>query len=237
MDILDSISILSLLLAILASVIIILHLTKYPQPMKVMDVVWPLTSLWAGIFSLWAYFSFGKARKWQDTSSEEKTDRSMPGVKMDMPMEHRPFWQKVLLSTFHCGAGCTLADIIGEGFGFRLLASLGLQGVFWQWTLDYLLALAIGIYFQYAAIRPMMKNMVAGKVFARAFKVDFFSLTAWQIGMYTFSYIIFFLVFPRQLSHNSWSFWFIMQLAMCAGFIFAYPVNWLLIKKGIKPAM
>ncbi|MFR0836302.1 MAG: hypothetical protein ACLSG8_09445 [Barnesiella sp.] len=34
-------------------------------------------------------------------------DMNMPEMK-----DERPFWQKVTLSTFHCGAGCTLADII-----------------------------------------------------------------------------------------------------------------------------
>jgi hypothetical protein len=32
-------------------------------------------------------------------------------------------------------------------------------------------------------------------------------------------------------------FWFAMQLAMVAGFITAYPVNWWLIRAGIKEKM
>lgn len=245
MELFDFISKFSLLSALFASVVIIFLLIKYPQPMKVMNFVWPLTALWAGLLSLWAYFSFGTPRiSSSDLDFQEKQEMNSSNMKMDMSgmmknisKEHRPFWQKVLLSTFHCGAGCTLADIIGEGLGFRLLSFLGLQGIFWQWMFDYLLALVVGVYFQYAAIRPMMKGMTASNVFVRAFRIDFFSLTAWQIGMYAFSYSIFFFVFSEPLSRDTWSFWFIMQLAMCAGFILAYPVNWLLIKKRIKPVM
>ena len=40
---------------------------------------------------------------------EMKMDMSMG----NMPMEY-PHWQSVALSALHCGAGCTLADIIGE---------------------------------------------------------------------------------------------------------------------------
>ncbi|WP_442879793.1 DUF4396 domain-containing protein, partial [Cetobacterium sp.] len=32
-------------------------------------------------------------------------------------------------------------------------------------------------------------------------------------------------------------FWFMMQIAMCCGFLTAYPVNWWLVKKGIKMGM
>lgn len=32
-------------------------------------------------------------------------------------------------------------------------------------------------------------------------------------------------------------FWFMMQLAMVTGFLTACPVNWLLLKTGVKEAM
>lgn len=231
MDTLTFISIISLSLALISAIGILMHVDRHPQSMKVMDAVWPLTALWGGAIAFWAYFSFGKAKQ-----MTMKMDMHMD-MPMDMKMDDKPFWQKVTLSTFHCGAGCTLADIIGEGIGSRFLPFLGLQGIGWNWMLDYVLALVIGAFFQYQAIRPMLKDKPAGEVFAKAIKVDFLSLTAWQVGMYAFSYVLFFVVLSQPLSHNTWSFWFVMQLAMCAGFILSYLMNWFLIKKGIKPAM
>jgi hypothetical protein len=36
---------------------------------------------------------------------------------------------------------------------------------------------------------------------------------------------------------NSPEFWFAMQLSMLAGFCTSYPVNWLLIRAGLKEKM
>lgn len=234
MDIFTIVSVIFLSLALLSAIIIVFNLSSHPQPMKVMNVVWTLTALWSTVLGLAAYFSFGKKTMKMDDGMD--MDMSM-GTGMQMEMKQDKFWQKVALSTFHCGAGCTLADIIGESLGYRILSAFGLYGIGWSWTLDYILALLIGAGFQYAAIRPMMQKASPGSVFSKALKIDFLSLTSWQIGMYGLSYIIFFVILSEPLSHNTFGFWFIMQLAMCAGFLFSFPMNWFLIKKGIKPSM
>lgn len=226
MEILSFIAVFSLIMAFLSTLILASYLYTYPQPMKVMNLVWPLTALWGGLAALWAFLTFGRVR-----GMIQHPDKG----KMQMP--ERPFWQNVALSTFHCGAGCTVADLIGEGFGPWLLRPLGWTGIGWMWGLDYVLALLFGAAFQYAAIRPGLPSLSSGQVFMRALKIDFLSLTSWQTGMYACSYLILFVLLPEPLTHSDWSFWFVMQLAMFAGFFFSYPVNWLLIKRGAKPAM
>lgn len=248
----ELLSILSLSLAALSLLAILFHLSRHGQPMEIMNVVWPLTALWAGVLAVWAYFSFGKSSgstemnmKMPDGMKMESGMKMVPdttmesGMKMEGGQMHgsRPEWQKIALSTFHCGAGCTLADLIGETLGAGLLAAAGATGIAWQWTLDYGLALLIGAFFQFAAIRPMSAGQSSGSLFIRALKIDFLSLTGWQTGMYLFSYLVFFVWHSEPFARTSFEFWFVMQLAMCAGFCFSYPVNWLLIKKGVKPAM
>ena len=44
-------------------------------------------------------------------------------------------------------------------------------------------------------------------------------------------------LFGAMAAVNSPAFWFTMQIAMLAGFITSYPVNWWLIKVGIKERM
>ncbi|EAC6516450.1 DUF4396 domain-containing protein, partial [Listeria monocytogenes] len=39
------------------------------------------------------------------------------------------------------------------------------------------------------------------------------------------------------LEPNKIEYWFIMQIAMLIGFFTSYPINWYLVKKGIKHAM
>jgi Domain of unknown function (DUF4396) len=41
----------------------------------------------------------------------------------------------------------------------------------------------------------------------------------------------------ERMEANSVEFWFMMQLAMLAGFATSYPVNWWLISIGVKEKM
>lgn len=249
-NILHIVSILSLISGFLCASVILFSIFPYRrQPMKIMEAVWPLTGLWAGGIGLWAYLQMGISRNTlpkmdmkkraspQDglSKSSRMADLKMEKTEMNMPSHSR--WQTVALSTLHCGAGCTLADIIGEWFTFFVPLSIGGSFIAGQWTLDYLLALVIGVFFQYAAIRPM-EHLSRRATIGKAFKIDFLSLTSWQIGMYGWMAVVMFVMyrgmpFPR----NSWEFWFMMQIAMCCGFLTSYPINWILVKSGIKKGM
>ena len=89
---------------------------------------------------------------------EMKMDMSgMKDMNMDMSMGDmsmkRPHWQSVALSALHCGAGCTLADIIGEWFTNYIPVTVAGSQLIGNWVLDFILALIIGVYFQFYAIR------------------------------------------------------------------------------------
>ena len=169
-------------------------------------------------------------------------DAIMPGMAgmkgMKMTVEgKRSSWQRTVLSTLHCGAGCTLADLIGECFAWLVPVSLGGSLLAGSWVLDYALALVIGIGFQYAAIREM-EPVGVREALGRAAKADALSLTAWQTGMYGWMALVHFAFFAdHPLPRTSWTFWFMMQIAMGWGFAFSYPVNAWLIRHGIKKGM
>ena len=61
MILLQIISVLIVVSALIAALIIGLDLTRRRQPMRIMNPVWILTGLWAGAIALWAYFSFGRS--------------------------------------------------------------------------------------------------------------------------------------------------------------------------------
>lgn len=197
---------------------------RQPQPMAVMNWVWPINALWAGPVGIWAYWSIGRTGP-----------RSAQAQPAQMEMPPRPFWQRVAAGTLHCGAGCSLADLVGpilfRAAPFVIAGSL----VFGEWTLDYILALLIGVTFQYAAISPMLHQRGA-RIWWRALKIDFLSLTAWQVGMYGWMALVIFVWFG-PIPPTRIEFWFLMQLAMACGFLTSYPMNWWLIKAGIKTAM
>ena len=199
---------------------------RQPPPMAVMRYVWPINALWGGVLGVAAYWALGRM---PPRSRSHSSKQAMGDA------EERAFWQKVVAGTLHCGAGCSLADLIGP-FVFMLLPFTVLGNeVFGEWTLDYILALAIGVTFQYAALAPMLQQHGL-PVWWRALKVDFLSLTAWQVGMYGWMALVIF-VWLGRLKPDHIEFWFMMQIAMAFGFLTAYPMNWWLIKVGIKTAM
>ena len=99
---------------------------------------------------------------------------------------------------------------------------------------------ASGILFQCYTIKPMRESS-AGEAIVQAVKADALSLTAWQVGMYGVMAVAQFLVFRTGLVGllrvPTFEFWFTMQLAMMAGFATSYPVNWCLVRRGLKEAM
>jgi hypothetical protein len=220
------IAILSLLVGFFSTAVILIDVTRHPQHMAIMNVVWPVTGLYAGPIALWAYFRYGRPAK----------------------DAHTPFSVMVGTGTTHCGAGCTLGDIVAEWLAFSvptIAVWFGWQSIFAEkifaiWILDFIFAFGFGIVFQYFAIAPMRGLGFRDGIIA-ALKADTLSLTAWQAGMYAFmafaQLYLFGHILGRQAPVNSVEFWFTMQIAMIAGFITSYPVNWWLIEAGIKEKM
>ena len=186
-------------------------------------------------------------RKMSSTAGMENMGETagMPGMAMpgmrnmaEAEMPGRPKWESAVLSTLHCGAGCTLADLVGEWFMYFVPIAVGGSLLAGAWIADYILALVFGIGFQYAAIRGMERTLGRGTALRRAAKADILSLTAWQAGMYGWMAVaIFGLNGGMPLPRTSFVFWFMMQIAMACGFLVALPVNVLLIKAGIKKGM
>ncbi|XEH48789.1 DUF4396 domain-containing protein [Edwardsiella tarda] len=174
-------------------------------------------------------------------------DKPMVGHKpMAMPMD-KPMagqasikrapasWQSIFKTSTHCGTGCTLADIVGEGWVMLMPVTLLGSSLLGAWTLDFILALCLGIFFQYWPARQMgMSRWLALK---NAVKADVLSLICWQLGMYVWMAIALFLLFTPDMPHASALYWFMMQIAMIVGFCSAYPMNKWLVSKGIKHAM
>lgn len=230
MELIHKIAIFSLALSGLCALIIIIDiLAGHKQKMMVMNFVYPISALYAGPLTLIFYYKIGR-------KSVEK--KSKEGDKMDgeKHQNRKPFWQSVAVGALHCGSGCTLGDIVAETLLLFVPVVIFGSSLAGTWIIDYLFAFAIGIIFQYFSIKPM-KKLSAGDAFKAALKADTLSLTSWQIGMYGWMSISFFLIFHQRLEAGDPLFWFMMQIAMILGFATAFPMNWWLIKKGIKEEM
>ncbi|WP_020602821.1 DUF4396 domain-containing protein [Spirosoma spitsbergense] len=233
---LPTLAIISLVLAGISFVIITIDmLNGHRQEMWIMDVVWPLTALYAGPLALWGYFTVGrKSVKPADSDSSRQSEK---GGQPDRMMQgQKPFWQSVGVGALHCGSGCTLGDIMAETFVFFVPLTLFGKPIFGAWAIDFVLAFLIGIAFQYFAIKPM-RDISPKEGLVAALKADTLSLASWQIGMYGWMAIVTFAIFGRELPKDGPVFWFMMQVAMLFGFVTAYPVNWWLLKVGLKEKM
>ena len=231
-DWLHALSTISLLIAAACALWIAIDVIRNPQKMAVMNFVWPLAVLFGSVLWVWLYRAFGR-RKGRDVHA---------------PDEELPFWASVAKGASHCGAGCTLGDIIAEwsAFAFPQIAvwfgwhTLFGEKIFAVWIVDYIVAFVLGIAFQYFTIKPML-DVSVGEGIAAAVKADFLSITSWQVGMYGLMALIQFAWFAPSYGGlapvNTPEFWFAMQVAMLAGFCPAYPTNWWLIRKGVKEEM
>ncbi len=214
----------SLAAGFVSAATILVDLRRNPQNMAIMNWVWPITALYAGPFALWTYWRFGRG------SSRAAIARNGGTV------AKKPFWAAVLIGVTHCGAGCTLGDIIAEFAIFFAGASIAGSVLLAEFAGDYALAYAIGIVFQYFAIAPMRGLSFGPGVWA-AIKADTLSLTAFEIGLFGWMALTYFVWFHPHLEPNDPTYWFMMQVGMALGFGTSYPMNWWLIRSGLKEQM
>ncbi len=226
---LDTIALIYILLSIAAALVVLADIFLFGrrQPMGVMEAVWPLTLLYWGPLGLPFYFGFGRAAHPQARTHDKAHGR---GEGHGEP----PMWQAVFKGAAHCGAGCALGDFTAEwialGLGLVLLGSTLAARL----ALSFVLAYAAGIAFQYYAIAPM-RGLGFKDGLVAAVKADTFSLVAYEIGM--FAWMIYRAYEWPAMAPTDWSYWLMMQIAMVLGFATTYPVNWLLIRSGIKEKM
>lgn len=203
-----------------------LYSRGHRQQMGVMEAVWPVTALYFGPVAVWGYRRFG----WPTSPawlSEHGLDEP-PGV---------PRWSSVAIGVSHCGAGCSLGDLIAEWCIFGIGATIAGVALFPEYIADYVATLSLGIAFQYFAIAPMRGLGVRDGLVAAA-KADVLSLSAFEVGLFGWMALMQLVFFPGPHLHpDHAAYWFLMQIGMIVGFFTAWPANVWLIRRGIKEAM
>lgn len=193
------------------------------QPMLVMEAVWPLTALYLGVPGWLVYARLGRPEVRRDAA--EAGERDVPE------------WQGVAVSATHCGAGCALGDVIGEWVVFAMSLTIAGAALWPEYILDFAIAYALGILFQYFAIKPM-SDLSTRAVLGRAVRADTLSLVAFEAGMFAWMALVFFVFFPHpHLQAGHAAYWLMMQIAMALGLLTTYPVNIWLVRRGIKHPM
>ncbi|MGM7700701.1 DUF4396 domain-containing protein [Pseudalkalibacillus sp. Hm43] len=232
---LTTIAYIAVMMGVGSALFILIDVIRHPQPMFIMNIVWPINGLYLGPIGVLAYWQMGRSdAQIQHDHENHHTNHE------DMHSE-KPFWQSVFVSTSHCSSGCAFGDAVGV----PLVAMTGLtiagSTLLTHYVVEFTLAYLFGIFFQVFSIVPMSKmmgdHMGWGRGFIQAIKADTLSLVAFEVGMFGWMAIVHFFLFTEPPKPDTMTFWFMMQIAMILGTATSFPANWLLVKKGIKHAM
>lgn len=195
--------------------------------MRIMEAVYPITALYFGPVAVWFYQNTVKQNRPSTSFSMQQKEKKIDEIR----------WQHVSEADLDCGAGCTLGHIIGEWLVIALGITILGKALFADYVFAFAFVWTLGILFQYFMIVPMRQNLSKLQSIVQATKADTASIVAFQIGLFAGMYVYQELIFEHPLSKTTASYWFLMQLSMVLGFFTAYPVNRLLIQRGIKEKM
>ena len=157
------------------------------------------------------------------------------GCREPLPGMHEAYtaarWRQVLGSTMHCVAGDGVGILVGAAIG----STLALAG-----PADIALEYVLGFGFGWTIFQALfMRDMVGGsytKSLQKTFLAEFLSMNTLMAAMLPISALGRLLI-GSMLTPRMPEFWFVMSLALFAGFIFAYPMNWWLVSHGLKHGM
>lgn len=127
-------------------------------------------------------------------------------------------------ATLHCLLGCGIGEVVGMILG----TAMGMNNIN-----TLILAVVLGFVFGFVlGLRPLLN---AGFDFKKAFKTVLIAEGLSIVAMETAEVLIeVYTPGVMQAGLFSWVFWGGMLLALAAGFIAAYPVNYYLIGKGVR---
>lgn len=197
-----------------------IYVRAHRQQMWIMEVVWPITALYFGPLTWFAY------RRWGRPNSAAVSAKPQYGLRVSSA-----------IGVSHCGAGCTLGDIAGAFLVFALgwkLLGLALPA---EYLVAFTLAFVLGIAFQYFSIAPA-RGLGRRDGIRAALKADTLSLIAFELGLFGWMAFMQLVLFTKPHLHpDHAAYWLLMQVGMVLGFFTAYPVNVWLIRRGVKEAM
>lgn len=188
------------------------QLTNTPS-VRIMTWAWALTIIYTGPLGLFFYF----------LSCREPLANTHDAF-------IKAHWKQTLGSEIHCVAGDATAIIITAAILHYFDIPNGLEAI-----VEYVAAYIFGLFiFQALFMRSMFNGYwqaVKKTIFPETISMNFV-----MAGMLPAVLVLKYL-FPIASDPFTIYFWGVMSVATIIGFIFAYPINSWLIKKGIKHGM
>jgi Domain of unknown function (DUF4396) len=203
-----------------ASVVVDDLVRGYRQPIRLMELVWPVTALYFGPAAIVAYGKWGRpqSRRWRERYGNP------PKISQN---------GAVVIHLSHCGCHCTIGAIIATATVFAVGFKIAGDTLWPEFIGDYLAAVAVGITFRYGyeSHAGVSRVWAAIRTFGRA---DLLPVSAFEFALFVVLAPVDQLVFPEALRPNNPVFWFILQVGLVIGFFAAWPVSsWLMIRRSV----
>ena len=157
------------------------------------------------------------------------------GCREPLPGIHERYvaarWRQVLGSTMHCVAGDGIGILAGAAIASYLTLSR---------PVDIALEYGLGFGFGWTIFQALFTRDRAGGSYRRALAStvlpEFLSMNLLMAGMMPIASLGRIAVggMPSPLTPE---FWFVMSMALLAGFVTAFPINWWLVARGLKHGM
>lgn len=157
------------------------------------------------------------------------------GCREPLPGRHAEYvearWRQVLGSTMHCVAGDGVGILAGAAIGSVMSLDRPLEV-----ALEY----ALGFGFGWTIFQSLFMRSMAGGSYSmalkRSFMPEFLSMNLVMTGMILVS-SLFWAIAGGKRGPLTPTFWFVMSMALLAGFVVAYPINWWMVSKNLKHGM
>jgi len=138
--------------------------------------------------------------------------------------EKESYVKLALSTTLHCLLGCGLGEVVG----MIIATALGMNNVS-----SIVLAVTLGFIFGFVlGMHPLLKARFS---FARAFKTVLIA-EGLSIAVMETAEVLVEVYTPGVMSAGLTDgvFWWGMLLALAAGFVAAFPVNYILVRRGVR---
>ena len=139
-----------------------------------------------------------------------------------------PLWKQSVGSTVHCMAGDGAGIVVAAAITTTLGLPMGLDLV-----VEYVAGFAFGLLvFQALFMKDMLGGDYATAV-RRTILPEWLSMNAVMAGMIPVM-VVLMTRDPRGMEPTGFQFWGIMSLALTVGALIAFPVNWCLVRTGLR---
>lgn len=223
---LNQLALLFLVLGGCTALMILKDIFRHPHPVRVMNLIWPLTGLYMPFFGWLAWWYLGRK-----PSRQQKLALLVP-----QKIHRYAGWPTIFISTSLSAAACIFSEVITVPIITTLNHYHFITPLWMQVIICLCISLISGLFLQFLAIRQR-ESFSVWRTFVVAFRTETFPLLVYQTGIFFFMGLALKFVLNQHIDPLMTAFWFMLQLATLTGFIFSWPANHFLIKRGLNPAV